>query len=78
MIDDSLEVPPFDHARDSRPALHFQTTGDHFLYRLDSGWTDLFWQMVHKYGPWGVAFLETLLRLADQRQSHLEQTTNRK
>ena len=78
VIDDSLEVPPFDHARDSRPALHFQTTGDHFLYRLDSGWTDLVWQMVHKYGPWGVAFLETLLRLADQRQSHLEQTTNRK
>lgn len=78
VIDDSLEVLPFDHACDPKTALHFQTTGDHRLYHLDQGWTDLFWQMVHKYGPWGVAFLETLLRLADQRQSHLEQTTTRK
>ncbi len=78
VIDDSLEVLPFEHARDQNAALHFQTTGDHRLYHLDQGWTDLFWQMVHKYGPWGVAFLETLLRLADQRQSHLEQTTTRK
>lgn len=39
---------------------------DHRLYRADSGWTDLFWRMVHRYGWWGLALLEALLITSDR------------
>jgi len=42
------------------------------LARLDSGWVDQFWEVLRKYGWWGQAYLETLLRLADHRQSEME------
>lgn len=47
-------------------------TGQHGLDRLDSGWTEGFWCLVQRYGYWGLAWLETLVRLADHRQSALE------
>lgn len=42
------------------------------LTRLDSGWLDEFWGANRRFGPWGVAYLEALLILADQRRSAAE------
>jgi len=42
---------------------------DHGLYRFDAGWGHQFFKLQDKHGPWGLAFLEAVLRLADQRAS---------
>jgi CRISPR-associated endonuclease/helicase Cas3 len=41
--------------------------------RLNGGWPDLFWKLVRRYGWWTLAYLETLLRLADRRRSQQEE-----
>ncbi len=55
-------------------ALHAElpTRPESALSPLHAGWVDLFWRLVRRYGYWGLAYLETLLVLADHRQSEAE------
>ena len=42
------------------------------MYALGSGWANLFVSQNRTYGPWLLAYLEAILRLADHRRSELE------
>jgi len=52
--------------------LRLAHSSDHQLYRLDAGVAERYWRLVRRYGWWGLAWLEAVLRLADQRRSEHE------
>jgi CRISPR-associated endonuclease/helicase Cas3 len=51
-------------------------SGRHCLDRLGGGWTDLFWRLNRRYGYWGLAYLESMVRLADHTMSAQEDSSD--
>lgn len=71
-------APPLDDRDDLRVELRhgdcrLVATTRHQLGRLDSGVADRFWDLTERYGWWGLAWLEAILRLADHRASEQAQ-----
>ena len=50
-----------------------QGQGPTGLERMDSGIAERYWSLTRKYGWWGLAYLEAIVRVADWKQSENEE-----
>jgi len=69
----SEDPAPLHVTLEDHGGVKLEANSAHGLARLDSGVADRFWSLQQKYGWWGLAWLEALLRLADHRASEEEQ-----
>ena len=74
---------PFAPAVDPGPSLHVEldlegqklhADAAHSMARLDSGVAERFFDLIERYGWWGLAWLEAVMRLADHRASEMYET----
>ena len=77
VLDDEVPQVTFelDHNGTSHRVVWGGRTG---LERLDSGIAARYWRLTRRYGWWGLAWLEALLRLADWRRSEWEEAHDAK
>jgi len=71
VIDDSPK--PVSVKFDGKNLAH---SSDTRLERLDSGIAERYWRLTRHFGWWGLAWLESILRLADHRRSEWEESSH--